>query len=826
MPAFLGDIRFTGRLARRHPGFTTLAIVTLAFGIGAVTSIFSLVNGVLLQPLPYVEPDRLVLLSEAFPRMQMAALPFSAPDYELVARSNRSLAGLAAFENRQAELSGIEQPEEVDVVAVTASLFPLLGIRASTGRVFTAEEERQRREVAVISDGLWRRIYGADRNVLGRSLRLNRVNYTIVGVLPASIEFPPRGLPFNNHPAHIFTPRSFSSEELQTYGSHYNASVVARMKPGISIDQVRADLHELVPRLEEDYPSDLKSDPRFALGLVAESLRHAMTGQSRFLLLVLLAAVGMLLLVGCANVANLLLARADARQREFALRVALGADRRQVVRQLMIESLFLGLAGGLVGVLLALWGTDLLVAGLPVSIPRPEAVRVDLTVLVFALGLSVLTALAFGLVPALRVARRGGEALRESSRSATMGRRGARLLAGLVTAQFAVAMMLSIGGGLLIRSFVRILATSPGFHANRLLALDTSLPRSAYPRAQQVRHFYRELVERATRVPGVRLAAGATALPMETTERRMFSLEHPAEAGSRPAAVTALVAVEGDYFQTLRVPFKRGRSFLQSEMASASPAVVIVNETFARQAFGDREPVGERIKWGPRDDVSIPWVTIVGVVRDIKHGRLNEGAAPAAYQPFAQIADEQIEGAFRFMSLVVQEEGVPPTALGRAITRQVHALDASLPVSRLTTMEERVADTVKPERFYTFLMAAFATSALLLAAAGLWGVLSLSVARRTAEIGVRVALGADRWRLVRMVLAQGLLYAVLGLALGLAGSLAFARVLRSFLYELAPTDPSTFIGVSILLAFVALGASVLPALRATRVDPIVALRNE
>jgi len=826
MTGFLGDIRYAVRLTQKNPGFTALAVVTLALGIGAVTSIFSLVNGVLLQPLPYAQPDRLAMLSEAFPRMETTAVPFSAPDYDAVARLNRSLVETAAFENRQIELSGIEQPEQVDAVAATANLFSLLGIQPALGRVFTTEEERQRREVAVISHGLWRRVYGRDTKVLGRQLRLNRVNYSIVGVLPASIEFPPRGIPFNNHPGEVFTPRSFSSEELQNYGSGYNASVIGRMKPGITIEHVRADLTSLVPRLEEAYPADLKSDPRFALGLSADTLRHAVTGQSRFLLLVLLAAVGMLLLVGCANVANLLLARADARQREFALRVALGADRRQVVQQLMIESLLLGLAGGLVGVLFALWGTDLLVAGLPVSIPRPEAIRVDLTVLAFALGLSILTALAFGLAPALRVARRASEALKEASRGNTMGRGGSRLLAGLVTAQFALALVLSIGGGLLIRSFVRILATSPGFQSEQLLALDTSLPRSTYPSAQQVRGFYREMVERARRVPGVKLAAGATALPMETTERRMFSLERPGEVGNRPAAVTALVAIEGDYFRTLCVPFRRGRSFLGFEMTPGSPLVVIVNETLARQSFRDRNPVGERIKWGPRDDASAPWMTIVGVVADIKHGRLNEEAFAVVYQPFAQVRDAQIEGFFRFMSLVVQADGVLPAALGSAVTRQVHELDASLPVSRLTTMAQRVADTVKPERFYTFLMATFAASALLLAAVGLWGVLSLSVSRRTAEIGVRVALGAGRGRVIRMVLAQGMLYAVIGVALGLAGSFAFAQVLRSFLYELTPTDALTFIGVSVLLVLVALGASFLPALRATRVDPMVALHTE
>ncbi len=826
MSGLLGDLRYAIRLARKNPGFTALGVLTLALGIGAVTSIFSLVNGVLLQPLPYTDPGRLVMLSEAFPRMQDAPVPFSAPDFDAVARGNRSLTEMAAFENRQIELSGIEQPEQADVAAATANLLPLLGIRPVLGRVFTEEEERQRREVAVISDGLWKRVYGSDPKIVGRQLRLNRVSYSIVGVLPGSIEFPPRGIPFNNHPADVFIPRSFTSEDLQNYGSGYNASVIGRMKPGVTLEQVRADLAALAPRLHDAYPVELRSDPRFTLALKAETLGRSVTGTSQFLLLVLLGAVGMLLLIGCANVANLLLARANARHREFALRVALGADRRNVVWQLMIESLLLGLAGGLLGVLFALWGTDLLVAALPVSIPRPEAVRIDVTVLAFALGLSVLTALVFGLAPALHLARRGSEDLKEASRGNTMGRGGSRVLAGLVVAQFALALVLSIGGGLLVRSFARIMATNPGFQSERLLALDTSLPRATYGRAQQVRDFYRDLVARTRHLPGVRNAAGATALPMETTERRMFSLDRPGDGGNQAASVTALVAIEGDYFQTLGVSFKRGRPFEGREVMPGTPLVVVVNETLARQAFGDRDPVGEKIKWGPREDTFAPWMTIVGVVADIKHGRLNEESFPVVYQPFAQIDDAQVEGFFRFMSLVVRADGVPPIALGGAVTRQVRQLDPSLPVSRLTTMEQRVSDTVKPERFYTFLMVAFAASALLLAAAGLWGVLSLSVSRRTMEIGVRIALGAGRSTVLRMVVGQGMLYAAAGVGLGLAGAFVFARVLRSFLYEVAPTDGVTFVGVPALLALVALGASLLPALRATRVDPMIALRSE
>ena len=826
MGTFGADIRYSLRLSLRHPGFTAVAVLTLAFGVGAVTSIFSLASGVLLRPLPYTEPSQLVALFEAFPKLQAGGLPFSPPDLETVRRLNQSLASLAAFDNRERELSGVAQSERIMTARTTRQLFPLLGVRTALGRTFTAEDEAAGRTVAVISDGLWRRAYAADPRVLGRTLMLDRVPHTIVGVLPAGIDFPPRGPQFNSEPADVFVPRIFTPDELSAYGNGFNESVVGRLKPGVSIERLRAELGTLVARLEEPYPGELKADPRFGLGLSAEPLGETIVGNVRPLLLVLLGAVGMLLLVGCANVANLLLVRASGRQREFAMRSALGAGRPRLIRQLLVESAILAAGGGLLGVIFALWGTDLLVAGLPISVPRQESIRVDLPVLAFALMVSLATTLIFGLAPALHLTRHStSESLKEGGRGSTAGRRRSRLLAAVVTAQFALALMLSIGGGLLMRSFARLLATDGGFRAEQVLTVSTRLPEATYPTGPQVRAFYRELVDRVGRLPGVTVAAGSTALPLVTTERRMFSLEHPPESGARTMAITALVCVQGEYFKALRVPIRQGRPFADADSKSGMPPVVVVNETLARQFFQGSDPVGQRIKFGGAQS-DAPWMTLVGVVADIKGGPLNEPVLPTIYQPFAQTNDVEVAGFFRWMDLAIRAEGVEPTALVTGVRRAVRELDAALPISDVLTMEQRVANSVKPQRFYTLLISSFAWSALLLAAIGLWGVLATSVAHRRQEFGVRLALGAGPGQLIRIVVGQGMLYAGTGLLIGLAGAAGASRVLARFLYQVEPTDPLTFATVGLLLALVGLLASYLPAVRATRVDPLTALRHE
>lgn len=820
------DARHALRMARKTPAFTATAVLTLALGIGAVTSIFSLANGVLLRPLPFERPDCLVFVWEGIPRLDYPTFPFSPPDFALYGKLNRTLEGTGAYGNERTELSGVSQPERLVSARLTANLLPLLGVRPALGRAFTEEEAKTGRPVALVSHALWRRAFAADPRILGRSILLNRTPYEIVGVMPAGLEFPPRGPQFNADPADVFLPKTFTADELQQYGQGFKFNVIGRLKPGVTVEQAQAEAVTLVPRLEEAYPAEALSDPRFRLALSVAGARKEIVGPVQPLILVLFGAVALLLLVGCANVANLLLARASSRQREFALRAAVGAGRTRLVGQLLTESVMLGLAGGGLGVLLALWGTDLLVAALPVSIPRVESVRVDVSVLGFAVALSILTAVIFGLAPALRLARDSRcDTLREGARGTTPGRGHSRLLAGLVTVQFALALVLAVGGGLLGRSLIRLLATDPGFEPGQVMTFATQLPASTYSRAQQIRAFYEHLVDEVNGLPGVKVAGGGTAMPMTSTEVRMFSVEHPVGGAQQASASTSLVCVQGDYFGALRIPVRAGRAFSRLEMTAASMPVVMVSESLARRAFPGRNPVGERIKWGGVQSQA-PWMTIVGVAGDVKQADLDAPMTPAVYAPFAQVSDPVIEGFYRFMDLAVRVDGVEPLSVVAAVRRKVRELDPALPMANVRTLEQVVADTVKPERFYTLLMNAFAGSALLLAAVGLFGVLATSVAQRRQEIGVRIALGARSVQVLGLVLRQGLLYAGLGLGLGLVASLAAARLLGGFLYGVTPSDPVTFVGVGVVLGLVALVASYLPARRATRVDPVVALRAE
>jgi len=830
MSFLVTDLKHALRMAGKTPGVTLVAVLTLGLGIGAVTSIFSLANGVLLRPLPFREPDRLVAISEGLPRLDYPVVPFSPPDFDAYSRWNRTMEGVAAYDNRQVELSGVAQPERLVAARVTPNLFPLLGIEPALGRVFASGEAGEGRHVVILSDALWRRTFAGDRRLLGRTIVIDRTPHEVVGVLGPRLEFPPRGegatwAAFNNQPADLFLPKWFTPDDLQGYGNQFNSSVIGRLRPGVTIEQARAEAEGLVPRLEEAYPAGVRTEPKFKLQLSVSPLKQAIVGGVRTLILVLFGGVVLLLLVGCANVANLLLARGATRQREFALRAAMGAGRRRLVAQLLTEGALLGLAGGVVGVLLAMWGTDVLVAALPVNIPRVEAVQVDTSVLAFALAASLATTLIFGLAPAIPFARSNrGEALREGGRGATTGPRTSRLLGGLVAVQFALALVLAIGGGLLARSFERLLATDPGFSPTQVLSLSTALPASSYPEARQVRTFYDELVSRLARLPGVEAAGGGTSLPMNTTETRMFSVERPAKGANRVSGSNTLVYVNGNYFPALRIRFVTGRAFTEAEMKPDAPPVVIVNETLARLFFDGGRAVGERIKWGGAQS-DAAWMTIVGVVADVKQAGLDSAATPSVYRPFAQASDAEI-AFFRFMDVALKVRGIDPLSLVPAVRREVRAMDASLPIANVTTMERVVTGTVRSQRFYTVLIAAFAGSALLLAAIGLFGVLATAVAQRTQEIGVRVALGASPRSVFRLVLQNGLVYAGLGLIGGVAAAAAATRVLSGFLYGVSASDPLTFAAGTLVLALVALGAGYLPARRATKIDPIAALRAE
>ena len=828
MASLWQDVRYAIRTLGRAPMFSAVAILTLAVTVGAITAIFSVVNGVLLRSMPFADPDRLVILYEAIPRALAGPIGFSAPDYVGFEQRARSFGGVAAFANKEYELSGITQPERLTTARVSATLFDVLGVQPRVGRAFTRDEDLGRVPVAILSDALWRRSFGADPAIVGRAVVLDRKAYTVVGVMPATFVFPNRGPLFNNLPADLYVPISFTNDELTGFGSMYNNTVVGRLAPGVTVAQADAEARTVAEQMtKEIYPAALQQ-MGLTLSASVVPLRDETVGRVRTLLYVLLAAVGVVLLIACADLANLMLTRAAGRQREMAVRTALGAARSRLARQVLVEAGMLAAAGGLLGVPLAYWGTRALIKLAPDTLPRLHEIGLDARVLAFAAGTSVLTALLCGVLPAIESTRRpGGQTLKDGGRSSTPGSRQRWMFGTLVIVQFALAVVLLVGGGLLIRSFSRLMSVNPGFRPEHVQALQTNLPAAAYPTGQDVRGFYRRLMERIDRLPGVAAAAAATDLPLAVRERRAVTLEsQPPESADVPHAVAHDWTI-GRYFDALGIALVRGR-FLSDHDTAASERVVAINETMAKRFWPGRDPLGQRIAWGGRENHG-PWMRIVGIVGDVKQGPLNTQTEVQSYQPWEQVDDdsiaENVTGALRSMTVIVRGT-TDASVLAAAVRAQVHDLDPSLPVGQVQMLPDLVSASAGPQRFNTVILGSFAATALLLAALGIAGVLAISVSRRTQEIGVRMALGAQRGDLLRLVIGQGMTLAVTGLLIGGPVAFVLSRFMSTLLFEISPRDPMTFGTVSALLLVVALLACYIPARRATHVDPMIALRNE
>jgi putative ABC transport system permease protein len=822
------DVRYATRRMRQAPFFSAAIIGTLALATGATTAIFSVVDTVLLRALPYSEADRLVMLYQGIPKAIPTPIGFSAPDYSAFEARATSFGSIAAFRNREYELSGVNEPERIIGARASAALFKTLGVEPVLGRAFSREEDEGQQPVAVLSDALWRRKFGSDPAAVGRAVVLDRRAYTIVGVMPRGFTFPNRGPLLNNVPADLFVPISFTDMERGAFGSMYNNSVVARLKPGVTVAQADAEVKAAVRTTAlEIYPAFLQG---LADGISASavSLRDETVGRTQTLLLVLFAAVLMVLLIACADLANLMLTRAVSRQREMAVRSALGAGRGTLLRQALIESAVLAAIGGILGLAVTRWVVTALVAAAPNTLPRLQEVRLDLRVLGFTAFLSASTAILCGLLPALEATRRGAsDALKEGGRSGSTGRRQRRLFGALVTAQFALAVVLLVAGGLLVRSFNRLMSVDPGFRAEHVLTLSTSLPASAYPQGADVRSFYNRLLENIGGLPGVSAAAASTDLPLGIRERRAFTIEADSNPTGELAYVVAHDWVAGRYFEALGIPLKRGRYLLPQDQPASEP-VIVINETMARTFWKDQDPVGRRVAWGnPRTHG--PWMRIVGVVADVKQGPLNSETVSQTFQPWVQVSDsmlgDNLVGALRSMKISVRTE-IDPISLASAVQARIRALDPALPVAAVRTLEEVVRTSAAPQRFNTVVLSSFGLLALLLAALGIGGILATSVSRRTQELGIRMALGARRPALLRMVLGEGMTLAVLGLAIGLPVAYALTRLMSTLLFEVSPRDPLTFAAVGVLLVTVALAASYLPARRATGIDPMAALRRD
>ena len=803
------DLKYGVRMLAKSPGFTGVAVIALALGIGANTAIFSVVNAVLIRSLPFKDPDRLVMVWEKNrPSDQNVISPANYLDWQ---DQNTVFEQMSAVFDFRANLTGVDDPEELPTQVVSANFFDLLGVNAALGRTFVAEEGVDGHDnVVVLGQSLWKRRFGGDPAMIGKTIKLSGQDFTVVGIAPPDFQFLIKGGSLTGKQAELWMPMTFSPNSRVRRGRHMTA--VARIKPGITLAQAQADMDGIAANLERQYV-----DFNTGWGVNLVPLRTQLVGAIRPALLVLLGAVAFVLLIACANVANLLLARAATRQREIAIRTALGAGRWRVIRQLLTEATVLAALGGAFGLLLAMWGVDLLLALTPKDLLGLQRVGIDYRVLGFTFAVSVLTGMLFGLAPALEASRPNlNESLKEGGRGAVTGGRSHRLRDLFVVAEIALALVLLIGSGLMIRSFARLQSVDPGFDANNLLTVKLLLPASKYGEDPPCKAFFKQLTERVEGLPGVRSVGAVSYLPIAglgAATRFVIEGRPPLPPGEE--LVGDVRVVDGGYFGTMRIPLLRGRTFSERELTDESH-VVVINETMARDYFPGEDPIGKRVTISMKDE-NVP-SEIIGVVRDARYVGLDTAVRPMTYWPYPELV-------YSGMTLVVRTEG-EPLALAEAVRREVLAIDKDQPTADVRTMEAWVSDSVSKARFSTMLLGIFAGVALLLAAVGIFGVMSYAVSERTHEIGLRMALGAQTSDVLALVVRQGMVLALIGVGIGLGAAFGLTRVLASLLYGVSATDPLTFAAIAVLLASVALLACYLPARRAAKVDPMVALRYE
>ena len=803
------DVRYALRMLRKNPGFTAVAVVTLALGIGANTAIFSVVNAVLLRPLPYRDGDKLVVI------LHYGGGPVAPANFIDWRSQNHVFTSMGAAEYWTPNLTGVDKPERIWAMHVTSDILPLLGVQPFLGRMFLSEEDQRGREhEAILSFRLWQRRFGGDSGIISRSVTLDGEKYTVIGVMPRDFKF----APFWATKAELWAPLPLADRAADRGGN--SLRVFARLKPGVTMEQARAEMVTITSRLEKEYPGTNRD-------YTVLPLKEKVVGDIRPALFVLLGAVGFVLLIACANVSHMLLARAAARQKEVAVRKALGAGRSRVIRQFLTESLLLTVLGAGIGLLLGVWGINILVALSPARIPRVETVSLDSHVLLFMLAVSFFTGLGFGLAPALRASAVNlNDSLNEGGRGSTEGIRCHRLRSLLVASEFALALILLVGAGLMIRSFSALQAIDPGFNPHNVLSMVVTVTGSKAAEPSRRAPFYQQLLEQVRALPGVQSASAINHLPLagDLWSRSLLIegrlVPRPGEA---PEAVYR--TVWPGYFHTMNIPMLHGRDVTDGDNLN-SPAVVVVNETLAHQSWPGENPIGKRIALV--DSLPNPqWLTVVGVAKNAKQEDWAATPYIEMYLPYLQNRDylEDPLSHFSYLTLVVRTSG-DPASRAAAIESEVRALDKNVTVSQVQTMEQVVADSTAQPRFYLLLLGAFAAVALTLAAVGTYGVMSYSVSRRTHEIGVRVALGAKAGDVLRLVTGQGMMPALGGAGVGLVGALALTRLMSSLLYGVRPDDPVTIAGVLLVLAAVGLIANYIPARRAMKVDPAVALRYE
>ena len=805
------DLRFGFRMLLKNPGFTTIAILALTLGIGANTAIFSVVNAILLRPLPFKDPDRLVTVTHLYPKLNLIA-PVSAPGFLNYRDRGNVLESATVSIEVSFNLTDHGEPERIQARRVTASFFPTLGVEAALGRVFLAEEDQPgKNRVVVLSHGLWQRRFGGAANILGQSLTLDGESYVVIGVAPENF------LLFKGD--ELWAPLGLTPEQTAQNQTREYLVMIARLKPGVSFEQAQAAMNNVARQIIQE--TRLYSDDG-SWGVGVKPLHKEFVDEIRPALLVLLGAVGFVLLIACANVANLLLARAAARRKEVAIRTALGANRWRLIRQLLTESVLLALVGGGLGLSLATWGVKLLVRLNENNIPRAQEIGVDTRVLAFALVISVLTGLLFGLAPALQSSKASlTETLKEGGRSSG-GAERARFRGMLVVSEIALALILLIGAGLLVKSFTRLLDVNPGFRTQNLLTMQIALSRNKYRDNNQIGAFYLQALEKVKALPGVQAAATVSSLPLSgAISSGFFGIEGRSVPPGMQGPHTDFRGVSHEYLQMMGVPLRRGRYFTDHD-APGTLNVVIIDDTLARRYWPDEDPIGKRVSYNNDPNGQPVWREIVGVVGAIKHKGLDADYRGTLYSPQIQVGG----GAIR--NLVARAASDPMTLVS-AVRAAIQSVDKDQPIYQVRTMDEWVAESVAQKRFSTLLLGLFAAVAMILAAVGLYGVMSYAVTQRTHEIGVRMALGARRRDVVKMVVRQGMLMALGGVAIGLGASFAMAKLISGFsnlLFGVKATDTTIFLVIPLLLIGVAFVACYLPARRATRVEPLIALRGE
>ena len=802
------DVAYAARILRRSPGFTLTAVLTLALGIGANTAIFSVVNATLLRPLPFPHAERLVVLQNQYKAIGMDAAAASVADYIDYRKQRHLFSEVAAVDTGDFNLTGADRPERLQCGVTTAGLFAVLGVRPILGRTFTYEEDRPgNNQVVLLTDGLWKRRFGGDPGVLGRTIHLNGKPYTVVGIVPSILQW--------FAPLDAWIPSGFTPEQMSpAKRTNQFLFILARLQPDVSLARARAGMAAFGRVLAKNFPDDYP--PSVGWAIRVDSLDELLIGDVRGALLVLLAAVGFVLLIACANVANLSIARASGRMRELSIRAALGAARWRIARQLLTESVMLGVLGGAAGALLGSWGVSLLVAGGPQQLPRLDEVSIDGRVLAFTAAIALLTGLLFGLAPVMQVAAGNLHGLlKMGARGAGGSLRRHRTRSALVVVEVATSLVLLVAAGLLLRSFASLQKVDPGFRAQNVLTFGVSLPPGRYSTPAQTSGFFSALLERVTALPGVSTAGAVNPLPFSGDNRSgSFTIEGHVvpQGGAGPHADQRVVSP--GYFTAMGIPLRRGRLLSDSDSHDA-PLAVVVDEALAREYFKNQDPVGRHLRTGAGG----PWATVTGIVGHVQHNALDNTQRKATlYWPFQQRPAQSLQ--------FVVHTASDPMALVSGIQQEVSSLDKDVPIFDVKTMDQRVSASLANRRFAAWLLAAFSGMALLLAAVGLYGVIAQSVAQRRREIGVRMALGAQSGDVLRMIMRQGAVLVAGGLIAGTVAALGLTSLMKSLLFAVKPSDPLTFASVAALLLMVALAATYLPARRATRLDPVTTLRDE